>query len=76
MIPHRMPTVRIEPHSRFIKEKDRWLMHRALRDFEAAEHAAGIIAREAVAHLREPHHAQSFIDLLLPLSMRDQIEAR
>ena len=51
-------------------------MQHALRDFETADHAAGIIARLPARGFRQSHHRQRVLDALFAFRPRDVVEPR
>ena len=73
-IPHRFASRRIKPHCRLIEKQHRGPVQQTLRNLETSNHAAGIMADEAMRDLCQTHSIQRAFDPLLSFSPWHSIE--
>ena len=69
MFPHSVARNRIQTDSRLVEEEHSRSMQRGLRDFQAADHAAGVLAHKAAAVCRQAHERQCLPDARLLLAV-------
>src|ERR1017187_6743698 len=74
MFPNGVASNRVQPDGRLIEEEHSRSMQRGLGDFQAADHAAGVLAHQAAAVGRQAHELQCLPDARLLLAVWQVIE--
>ncbi len=74
-VPHRFASRWVKPHCGLIEEQHGRPVQKTLRNLEAPNHAAGILAHEAMGDLGQTHALKRAFDPLLSFRLRHPIEA-